>query len=189
MYYVDYIVRNMVKLYYSEFEGAHMNNSNAPKPKHFGWTKALQNEFPDTKWTPGVVNTGDVSHSSSSKSIQSIENKDPANKNRYFRKPIMKEDFDDLINALQTLVSFIRDEQFTGTHCSENDLKDATGKSTGSGVVMIDPDLLDFNRDVRGIIGHDNSYHSPEDKFNIPIDTNYLKIVLDTIITKIIKQM
>ena len=189
MYYVDYIVRNMVKLYYSEFEGAHMNNSNAPKPKHFGWTKTLQNEFPDTNWTPGKVNTGYVSHSSQSKNVQSIENKDPSNKNRYFRKPIMKEDFDDLVDALQTLVAFIRDEQFTGTHCSENDLKDATGKSTGSGVVMIDPDLIDFNRDIRGIIGHDNNYHASEDKFNIPIDTNYLRILFDTIVTKVIKQM
>lgn len=189
MYYVDYIIRNMVKLYYSEFEGAHMNNSNAPKPEHFGWTQTLQNEFPDTNWTPAIVNTGDVAHSSVAKSIKSIESKDPSNKNRYFRKPIMKEDFDDLVTALQTLVAFIRDEQFTGTHCNENDLKDATGKSTGSSIVMIDPDLLDFNRNIRGIIGHDDNYHLSSDKFNIPIDTNYLRILLDTVITKIIKQM
>ena len=54
---------------------------------------------------------------------------------------------------------------------------------------MIDPDLLDFNRNIRGIIGHDDNYHLSSDKFNIPIDTNYLRILLDTVITKIIKQM
>ena len=93
-----------------------------------------------------------------------------------------------MINALKTLVTFIRNEQFTGTHTTENDMVDSAGRSTGSKVIMIDPDNIDIDIQSRGIIGHDADYHHNSDQtYTLPVDTNYLRNVFDTIITKIIK--
>lgn len=188
MTYIDYIISNMLKLYYSEWSGAYINADLNIEPKDFGWTQALKDAYSKTSyWSVQQVDTGAITTASRANTTK-ISNADPANRNKYFRKPIVYKDFTNLIDALKALVTFIRDEQFTGTHTTENDLVDSTGKSTGSKVIMLDPDNLNIDIQTKGIIGHDADYHHDTDqKYTLPVDTNYLRNVFDTIITKIIK--
>lgn len=184
MTYVDYIIRNMVKLYYSDFPGAYISREGAPTAADFGWTQTLANAYSEASWTPGVVNTGNVQKGNNYKITN--PQKTPANRNRYFRKPIMKEDFDQLTDTLKRLVSFIRDERFTGKHTKENDPKGADGRSDGTGVLMIDPDSLEFDKQIRGVVGSEDVMKTDQGDWSYPIDTNYIRILMDNIINKII---
>ena len=199
MCYVDYIIRNMVKLYYSDWQGAYIRKEGAPTAADFGWTQSLADYYQDKditeNWEIGIVNTGHVNHTGVKREITSDPNfkdddpnltdKNPGNRNRYFRKPIMKEDFDQLTDTLKRLVEFIRDERFTGKHTDENDPKGPNGKGDGTGVLLTHPDNLDFERTVGAIIGSSNE-QKLGGKWSYPIDTNYIRILMDNIINKII---
>lgn len=157
MNYVDYIIRNMVKLYYSEFDGA-LNGSlgvsyaNVKKiitPEMFGWTPALQSAYNIPGWNIDTVNPDNRGEKTSS---PGGEYGKPANRNRYFRRPIRRDDFEVLNNVMRALTKFIRLEQFTGTHISKNNesmpANDPEG-AFGTSVLTAPPDSLELPKNVK----------------------------------------
>lgn len=186
MCYIDYIISNMIKLYYSGWNGAYINENLKIEPKHFGWTQALKNAYRETNsWSTVDVDIGGVKPGEIYTGTVSAEQ--PTNRDKYFRKPIVHKDFQTLLDDLKKLVTFVRNEQFTGVHTDENDTFDSEGRGTGGKVIMIDPELLDIDIAAKGIIGHDANYHYDENQpLTIPVDSNYIRILMDTVMTKII---
>lgn len=138
--YVDYIIRNMAKLYYSEWNGAYID-TNGISPEDLGWTKGMQTYYNGSvDWTAREINPDyrGVSPDNQTSEYKSV----PPGLNRYFRRTIRKDDFEHLLDVLKHLTSFMRSTKFTGTHPFEND-------PAKSPIFNLTPDLSDSKLDKR----------------------------------------
>lgn len=224
MCYVDYIIRNMAKLYYSDWVGAYVNDNNRIACEDWGWTKSLALAFKQAVLDNAKTNdwydvsettikdryAGTVNTINNTSGIVGTDNQDsapvnnldinnmPYNRNRYFRKPISKDDFDVLQGIISKLVSFIRDTKFTGKHTELNDSKDGNNKSNGLYVLPIEASLLEFDRytapsgSSRQVIGHSLQPNQPgigtdNNSLYTQTDSNYIKQLMTEILAKIIQ--
>lgn len=149
MSYIDYIAHNMAKLYYSTFEGAYIiGDNNNLKPKDLGWTKSyayaykdsllgykdpvkniIRNPYINSEWD---IENAELTNLNSNNPNNWGERVDltsgnlgevgkPANRNRYFRKTVTQNDFDELLETLQNMMKFIRSTKFTGKHLTSSE--------------------------------------------------------------------
>lgn len=195
MLYIDYIIRNMCKLYYkpkynilndklintntSESLGDLYYGAFAPYPLRngispycWGWDDTeykLFNESSLIKKYKGSNSTYGEKEFSENKankdsSINEARVKAPSNLtteaskinrfkwdiNKYYRRIITKQDFDELNAHLQELVTFIRHPLLTGQN-KENISESALGTRD---VLPTSPESLEFDRTRKGIIGN-----------------------------------
>lgn len=197
MLYVDYIIRNMCKLYYkpkynllddklintntSEKIGDLYYGAFVPYPLRdslrdglslytWGWDNTeyrLFNEAEDIKQYKGSNSTEGEKEFTENKSnketsineerliapnssISTINNRYKWDINKYYRRVITKQDFDELNSHLQDLVTFIRHPLLTGQN-ADNILESALGTRD---VLPVSPDSLEFDRTRKGIIGN-----------------------------------
>ncbi len=154
MNYIDYVITNMAKLYYTDYAEQKLPENNLT-PKDFGWSaaKAVINQYKN--WN-NSVNLSDSSYTSmTSKSGNIVADK-------YFRKTITYNDFEELLEILKNLMRFTRDINWTGKHTTitsptENNV------TTGDNVIPVDEETLsldalkmqDSDNPVKGIISND----------------------------------
>lgn len=194
MNYVDYLVRNMAKLYQSDWSEA-IPPTVKTKVTHIdtGWTRAKAlaygttfgyNRDPnnmsslkeDCKWSSDTFDV-DLSHLRKDAETTNAKIKDkPLNVNRYFRKNVTYKDFECLNTALQHIVDFMRDEIYTGTHTESTDPKH-NGVPMGTSVLPVSSESLNFNElrttTLNGptpvgnyVIGHDVDMNIADDHNN-----------------------
>ena len=177
MLYIDFIIRNMSKLYYKPFDKL------LPVPKQADFDLSLKDKcnrvldyrtwaWDDMEYQLFEKN-GDVSNftsttqnkdhneKASSPGINglrtlgpnaitagTITNRNKWNRNKYYRKIISKQDFDELNRHLEDLVTFIRNEAFTGNHCISD------WRIGNNFVIPKFRDTLDFYRSRKLLIGN-----------------------------------
>ena len=201
--YVDYIIRNMAKLYYAECRCSLYNQTNFQLyPVDIGWTAALAYAYPEVaknnnrKWNESSVIT-EVSTIKKNTFYESVERPEPIegqplNRNRYFRKDITSKDFNILLDIIKKIAGFLRDTKITGTINQANDVKDDSGYGTGYGVLPISPELLEFDKlyENRMVIGHSimpNVADHTNDKNNFykEVDCNYIQQIMTAVTRKL----
>lgn len=219
MLYIDFIIRNMSKLYYKPkyndtnnyWNGKNSATNNLKyhlsvpyennKPiildkRNWAWDDTeyhLFNTATDIKNNKGLSNEKEYNEKSFKDNDGNII--DPINHNRskftgnlnkwnvnkYYRRPITKNDFDELQQHLTNLLNFIRNSNLTGM----NDInKDDTNHGIGK-ILPIDPTQLDFNKTRKGIIGHDIDETSGIENINninhTMMSSNYIQNIWNNI--------
>lgn len=214
MNYVDYLIRNMAKLYQSDWSEALVNDIDIKvTPEDVGWTRAKAHAY--RKWKLWGNDVYDVDTSHMNISIQNSEvapsddpdtppvvDYKPYNVNRYFRKTITAQDFESLLNVLKHMTAFLRDEKLTGTQNDNIDPKEpVTYYGAGTSVLPIAPELLNFNslyatedsqpltQRRRGIIGHSIFPNSGTSDMidNERIDCNFIQNLMSVLTQKVIR--
>lgn len=209
--YVDYVIRNMAKLYYGEADWMLYDKvaNYQLKPEDLGWTKSMAHtytdmytKYPDKGWNGNIIDTVIAK----SEEITPLGNltyngkKVPFNNDRYFRKSINAKDYEDLLTVLKKITGFLRSSYFTGKVTSDTDILDDSGYGTGYSVLPISPELLEFTKlnDKRTVIGHSQYLNDAEngstefDKNNNlqnnaykRVDCNYLLHIWTDVVNKI----
>ncbi len=235
MLYVDYIIRNMCKLYYKpkyngRDSGCKLNNHlyyHLSTPKGivlnyltWGWDDTEYRMFNDSSLISAYKGPGNEKEFTENKShvnnklyiydektdsvladgvrIQGPNNATHSkiktfseserkrwNRNKYYRRIITRQDFDELNNHLEELVEFIRHPYFTGLNDNNFDM-------IGDSVPVSKKELLkSFVKGRAGIIGHDTSRNSgltaaQTNNNNINhtmVDSNYVQNIWQNILT------
>lgn len=138
MYYLDYIIRNMAKLYHSNWSEQCCTKEDM-NAKDIGWTLAKEFITGYTKWSSEV--SDDTSAYRKSKA-----DKDRAVTDKFFKQSIKVEDFDNLLIVLKKLVDFTRNTKWSGIHTSKTDTTNSQGEHTGLTVLPIDSSRLSLNK-------------------------------------------
>lgn len=138
MYYLDYIIRNMAKLYHSNWSEQCCEESDM-NAKDIGWTLAKELISGYTKWSNEVSDA-----TSSTRKREASANKAVAD--RFFKQCIKVEDFDDLLIVLKKLVDFPRKNKWSGNHTTKTDPVNSQGDHTGDSVLTIDSSLLSIDK-------------------------------------------
>lgn len=164
MNYVDYIIRNMAKLYFANYSESLHNIRDIPfiTYEDIGWTPAMACGYRDVvnnygwpNYSSCIVDTAETDwrkcvngrEQTGADTMQSKYNpKYSIAPNRYFRKPIGFREFDQLLNILKKITAMLRDSHITGTTNFEIDPKDSNGYGIGINVLPISPELLDWKR-------------------------------------------
>lgn len=194
MLYIDFIIRNMSKLYYKpkynnsndQWNGSddrnkilkyHLsvpydenNNPIVLNDKTWGWddteynlfkTNDKDGQYKDTK--NNILNNQLVVNedkSSETNHIDGLRKKYITNKgywdlNKYYRKPITKNDFDELNQHLIDLTNFIGHSLLTGKNNGNS------GEPMIENTLSIEASLLEFNKTRKAIIGNSINIGEP----------------------------
>lgn len=156
MLYIDYIITNMCKLYYMPSKEIYPDISNknhlAPPYNNLvlnqnaaGWDN-MEIQFLNKHLN---INDGDNSINfikNYGPLNDTIKNRDRWDRNKYYRKIISKQDFDELNNHLLDLVNFINNNELAGklVHGYNDDV-----------LLPTSSDFLDFYKSRKALIGHD----------------------------------
>ena len=222
MLYVDYIIRNMCKLYYKpdynntndSFDANLKYHLSVPYKnglpillnwKTWGWDNTENHLFETSesiKNYKGTTNEKSIDENKSSldtqingersvgpntlnvsiNGINNISNRYRWNRNKYYRKMITKDDFDELNEHLQELVIFIRDLVLSGA-TDENKLDPVYGTKD---VIPCAPEELNFNKSRKMLIGHtsDNTagLGSNNNINHVMMNSNYIRHLWNNIL-------
>ncbi len=209
--YVDYVIRNMAKLYYGETNWMLYDKvaNYQLKPEDLGWTLSMSYTYsqmntlyPNKGWNGNEIDTivaKGIKTQPTSNLTYNGKNV-PFNNDRYFRKSINAKDYEDLLTVLKKITGFLRSSYFTGKVTSDTDILDDSGYGTGYSVLPISPELLEFTKlnDKRTVIGHSQYLNDAEngstkfDKNNNlqnnaykRVDCNYLLHIWTDVVNKI----
>ena len=138
MYYLDYIIRNMAKLYHSNWSEQCCTKEDM-NAKDIGWTLAKEFITGYTKWSSEVSD-------GTSAYRKSKANKDRVVTDKFFKQSIKVEDFDNLLIVLKKLVDFTRNTKWSGIHTSKTDTTNSQGEHTGLTVLPVDSSRLSLNK-------------------------------------------
>lgn len=199
MNYVDYIIRNMAKLYFANYDECLHMVSDIPNVtfEDIGWTPAMAKLYKDQVTTYGWPSSDTVTDhtATDTKHVNrpTYSNIMPFAYNRYFRKPIGFLEFDKLKEVTQHIVSILRDERISGVHIDDIDPKDTNGYGTGLGVLPIDSRALEWvklNPDKstnRMLIGHDSiiQQQTGNTMHEVSLETNYIQQLMQIVSNKL----
>lgn len=215
MLYVDFIIRNMSKLYYKpkynntndRWNGngeagrnlvyhlsiPYDNNGNPIilNDKTWGWDNTEYNLFKTNASNTNLTNENVMNERDKNNPQKNAINNertkyDKINKgrwnlNKYYRKPITKNDFDELNQHLIDLTNFI------GQHCLSGKTDDNKNENLIMDVLPIYSDKLQFNKTRKGIIGSSldisksNGIGNINNLNNQLTDINYIQKIWDNI--------
>lgn len=188
MLYIDYIIRNMSKLYYKPNYNFANSNDTGRNKQYYNLCSPYIDNKPLVLSFKGVGNDGtnkgneynEFDHIGSNEAITSNIRK--WNRNKYYRKVITKDDFDTLNEHLINLVNFTRHVSFTGEH-SNNPVYGNVD------VILTDANSLNFDRNQKSLIGHSiDSYPGHSDINNINhsmMSSNYIQNIWQNILSVI----
>lgn len=195
MLYVDYIVRNMCKLYYKpnhndvtteKISGysSSVKNCNLAVPYHKGTKESIKLNYHCVGWDNIIYST-----TASNKKLVSQSGPNKAettsggqrwNRNKYYRKMITKDDFDKLNSHLKELIEFTRHEELAG--------KESKTPIYGNiDVLLRDENFINFDRLSRLLIGNTTdttSGHSETNNINFKMmGSNYIQNIWQNILS------
>ena len=190
MLYVDYIIRNMSKLYYKpKHNDTISNNSHLAAPKNllldykgWGWDD-MELKIDENKSNSiqdnGMLSEYPINNNRTVGPTNTITNRQKWDINKYYRTIIKKQDFDELNKHLQNLVEFIRNTALTGKHVNSSIF--------GNYEVIPKPkEILNFNRSRKMVIGHDLTSNAGQGTINninhSMIDSNYIRHIWENIL-------
>lgn len=215
MLYIDYVLRNMCRLYYkpdyndisNDDDDRYFTSKYDDTKENAGATIYYHSATPhvdgksftldgfswgwdNTSFTVGVLNDKDnktynkiftnvgekINDNDNNRNIPN--NRDKLNYNKYYRKPITQQDFEELHSHLVNLTHFIRHTVFTGL-TKENEIYITN-------VLPVHENELTFNGLKKSIIGHDLSGNPGLDRINninhTMIHSNYIKCIWNEIL-------
>lgn len=138
MYYLDYIIRNMAKLYHSNWSEQCCEDEDM-NAKDIGWTLAKELITGYTEWSNEVSDATSAARKAKADVSRAVTDK-------FFKQSIKVEDFDSLLVALKKLVDFTRNTKWSGTHTSKTDTINSQGEHTGLTVLPIDSSRLSLDK-------------------------------------------
>lgn len=201
-YYLEYIIHNMCKLYYSEWDQGKLEENKELNPLHLGWNAALAHSYRSMqdwdKWLDAKAKSRLQERLADADTPSVIG--EPLNTEPLYREIITSKEFEFLQSTLETLVEKIRDKRFTGTHTSTTDKKTIAGQTTGYSVMPIGADGIAFSPlrtdglvSKGTIIGHSASANDADksqgyNQHPYFIESNRIRQLFDTILTKILQQ-
>ena len=175
MLYIDYIIRNMCKLYYKPnhndvftktLTGKTYTTCNLAVPrrnntpivldfKTVGWDESeVQFNYDEEKNNSSSINNDRTTGPKINEFDTIITDKNPIksnirrwNRNKYYRKVITKQDFDELNEHLQKLTDFTRDSLLAGVFVNDPILGNVD-------VLLKDKSSLTFNKSRKLLIGN-----------------------------------
>lgn len=234
MLYVDYIVRNMCKLYYkpnyndefsvnssieglknytgcnlaaprvnkkplvldfkctgwdlseiqlsSQHLGSDTFNESKTKPESLEQNKPYTNNTVNNSRATGpYISDSDKTDSTNAdtKRLVVYTDKRRWNRNKYYRKVITKQDFDELNEHLVKLTQFIRDTNLTGKHVTSSILGNAD-------VLLPHEAQLNFDKSRKALVGHDTTVTPGSSKVNninhTMMGSNYIQNIWQNIL-------
>ena len=132
----------MAKLYYSDWS-EQCHSQIEITPVDFGWSLAKEVLNNYTRWSSYISDAGSNERKLKVNSYRLVTDK-------FFRQPIKVEDFDRLLQTLQKLVNFSRDDIWSGTHTSKTDTTNSQGEHTGETVLPVSGDMLSLDKILDG---------------------------------------
>lgn len=204
--YIDYIIRNMAKLYFANYSECLHGFDSIPYVtfEDIGWTPAKACSYSISvekyNWPSANDATIDISNTEIQKCL--VKTSQPVQKynnvydfcpDRYFRKVIGFREYDQLLLVLKHINSLLRDSHITGTNINDIDPKNDEGYGIGIGVLPMSPELLGWiklNNDTnnnRMAIGHNiefstNSNEKPNHLHRT--ESNYIKQLMQIITSR-----
>lgn len=199
MNYVDYIIRNMAKLYFANYDECLHMVSDIPNVtfEDIGWTPAMaklyEKQVSTYRWPSSNTVIDHTATDTKHVSRPTFSSGMPFAYNRYFRKPIGFLEFDKLREVTQHIVSMLRDKRISGVHIDDIDPKDTNGYGTGLSVLPIDSRALEWvklNPDRstnRMLIGHDSiiEQQTGNTMHEISLETNYIQQLMQIVSNKL----
>ena len=211
MLYIDFVIRNLSKLYYkpnynnvndmwrgNKSDGQHLkyhlsvpyinDNPVILNDKTWGWDDTEYNLFKTNSSNTELTNETTINEDKESKEnhingprLKYDKNKGKWDLNKYYRKPITKNDFDELNQHLIDLTNFI------GQPCLSGKNDDNKQENTIIDTLTIYEDELQFNKTRKAIIGSSldittaNGIGYVNNLNNQMTDINYIQKIWDNI--------
>lgn len=139
MYYLEYIIRNMAKLYHSNWSEQCCEDQDM-NAKDIGWSLAKEFLTNYTKWA------NEIKDATSATRKNKVDKSAAVVTEKFFKQEIKVEDFDSLLSTMRKLVDFTRNTKWSGNHTTKTDTIDSQGNHTGCTVLPVDSSRLDLNK-------------------------------------------